>query len=81
MPVFDNHHSRVGTFCTFVETDGTIKNFGIWLDPYLCETWNLPYNTTLPIETNYITHVKDTINIDKTIDELKNYWHEKHHKF
>ena len=80
MPVFDKHQSRVGTFCSFVESDGTFRNFGLWLDPYLCETWNVPYNTTLPIETNYITHVKDTINLDKTIDELKNYWHQ-HHKF
>ena len=80
MPVFDKHHSRVGTFCSFVETDGTIKNFGLWLDPYLCKSWNLPYNTTLPIETNYITYVKDTINIDKAVDELKEYWYH-HHKY
>jgi len=81
MPVFDKHHSRVGTFCTWVESGGTYENYGIFLDPYFCESWNVPYNTTMPIETNYITHVKDTINLDKTIDELKNYWHEKHHKF
>lgn len=81
MPVFDKSYSRVGTFCTWVETDGTIKNIGLWLDPYLCEYWSLPYNTTLPIETNHIMFVKDTITLDKTLDELKEYWHKKHHKF
>jgi hypothetical protein len=81
MPVFDKEHSRIGTFCSFVESDGMFKNFGIWLDPYLCESWNVPYNTMMPIETNYITYVKDTITLDKTINELKDYWHTKHNKF
>jgi sporulation protein YlmC with PRC-barrel domain len=81
MPVFDKYQSRVGTFCSYVESDGTVRNFGIWLDPYLCQLWNVPYNTTVPIEPNSIYHVKDTINLDKTLDELKNYWHEKHHLF
>ena len=78
MPVYDKNQSRIGTFCSFVESDGTMINFGLLLDPYLCEYWNVPYNTTLPIETNYIMYVKDTINLDKTLDELKTYWHDKY---
>ena len=81
MPVFDKNQSRVGTFCSYVESNGIIRHFGLWLDPYLCETWNVSYYTTMPIETNYIMYVKDTINLDKTLDELKNYWHDKQHKF
>ena len=81
MPVFDKFHSRIGTFATYVEKDGTINNLGLLLDPYLCETWHVPANITLPIETNNITYVKDTINLDKTVQELKEYWQYKHHKF
>ncbi|MCX6665096.1 MAG: PRC-barrel domain-containing protein [Euryarchaeota archaeon] len=74
MPVYDKFHSRIGTFCTYVETNGTINNFGLLPDPYLCESLHLPYNTTFPIETNYITLVKDTVTLDKTLHELKDYW-------
>jgi sporulation protein YlmC with PRC-barrel domain len=80
MPVFDRFHSRVGTICTWVERDGTINNFGLLLDPYICETWHLPCNTTFPIETNYITYVKDTVNLNVALHELKEYW-QKHRKF
>jgi hypothetical protein len=74
MPVFDQNHSRVGTFCSFVASDGPSQQYGVLLDPYLCETWNLPYNTLMPVPTNYITDVKDTICLDKTLDELREYW-------
>ena len=77
MPVYDKKQSKVGTFCSYVESDGTIRHFGLLLDPYLCQSWNAPFNTTLPIETSYIMNVKDTINLDKTLDELKTYWHDK----
>ena len=79
-PVYDKNNSRIGTFYPWVESDGTFKNWGVLLDPYLCETWNIPYNTLMPIPTNYITDVKDTITLDKTLDELKKYW-KQHHKF
>lgn len=74
MPVYDKNHSRVGTFCTLVESAGTYKHYGLFLDPYLCNTWNMPYNTLMPIPPNYITEVRDTITLDKTLDELKEYW-------
>jgi sporulation protein YlmC with PRC-barrel domain len=79
-PVYDRNHSRVGTFCAWVETDGTFKNYGMFVDPFLCDIWNIQYNTVMPMPTNYITNVKDTINLDKTLDELKEYW-KQHHKF
>jgi hypothetical protein len=34
----------------------------------------------MPMPTDYITDVKDTINLDKTLDELKEYW-KQHHRF
>ena len=73
-PVYDRDNCRVGTFWGWVETDGTFKYYGVFVDPYLCETWNFPYNTLMPIPFNYITHVKDTVCLDKTLDELKTYW-------
>jgi len=79
MSVYDKYQSRVGTLCSFVEIDGMMTHFGLLLDPYLYEYWNVPYNTILPIETSYIKYVKDTINLDKTLDELKIYWHDKYH--
>lgn len=80
MPVYDKFHSRVGTFCTWVESNGNINNFGILLDPYICETWHMPYNTTLPIETNSINYVKDTINLNMALHELKEYWQYRQNK-
>jgi hypothetical protein len=73
-PVYDRNHSRVGTFYAWTETDGTYKHYGVWLDPYLCQTWNFPFNALFPIPTNYFHYVKDTVVLDKTIDELKGYW-------
>jgi sporulation protein YlmC with PRC-barrel domain len=72
--VYDKNYSRVGTFYAWTETDGTYKHYGLWLDPYLCQTWNFPFNSLFPIPTNYFHYVKDTVVLDKTIDELKGYW-------
>ena len=72
-PVYDKNHSRVGTFYASVES-GPSSNYGVLVDPYLCDTWKVPYHKLMPIPTNYITDVKDTICLDKTLDELKQYW-------
>jgi len=74
MPIYDKNHSRVGTFFAWVESDGTYKNYGVFVDPYVCDTFKVPYNILMPIPTNYITDIKDTICLDKTLDELKEYW-------
>jgi hypothetical protein len=79
MPVYDKNHSRVGTFFASVET-GSTSNYGVLVDPFLCETWKAPPNTLMPIPTSYITHVRDTITLDKTLDELKEYW-KQHYNF
>ncbi len=60
-----------------LETHGfmlKINNFGVLLDPYICETGNLPHNTTYPIEPMHITNAKNTITLDQTLAELKEYW-------
>lgn len=80
MPIYDKNCSRVGTFYTWVESDGTYKNYGVLVDPFICDTYKFPYNTLMPIPTNYISDVKDTICLDKTLDELKEYW-KQHHTF
>jgi hypothetical protein len=73
-PIFDKNYSRVGTFYAWVENDGTMRNYGCFLDPYLCYTWNIPYNMLFPMPINSIFHVRDTITLDKTLNELKEYW-------
>ena len=73
-PVYDKNHSRIGTFFASVESNGLSKKYGVLIDPYLCDTWKMPNNKLMPIPTNYITNVKDTITVDKTLDELKKYW-------
>ena len=77
-PVYDKYHSRVGTFYAWTESDGTYKNYGVLLDPYLCESWNMPFNTLWPIPANYVNCVKDTITLDKSLDELKGFWDQQH---
>ena len=79
-PVYDKHHSRVGTFYAWTESDGTFKNYGCFVDPYLCNIWKMPFNTLMPMPANFIHEVKDIITLDKTLAELKEYWH-KHNQF
>ena len=80
MPIYDKNHSRVGTFYGWVESDGTYKQYGCFVDPYLCDTWNLPHNAIMPLPPNYFYQVTDTITLDKTLDELRDYW-QKEYRF
>jgi len=80
MAVYDKSHSRIGIFYTAVDSNGPYKKYGILLDPYLCDLWKAPYDTLMPIPTKYICVVKDTITLNKTLEELKNYW-KLHYKF
>ncbi len=73
-PMYDRNSSRIGTFYGWFESDGTFKNYGCFLDPYLTYTWNMPNNTLMPIPVNSIYKVTDTIILDKTLNELREYW-------
>ncbi len=73
-PVYDKNYSRVGTFYGWVEANGDYRYYGCFVDPYLCDTWNIPYNTLMPLPPNMIWHVSDTVTLDKTLDELRDYW-------
>ena len=73
-PVYDKNHSRIGTLYTWVESGGTPQSYGCSIDPYLSQTWNIPHNTLMPIPTQYIYQVSDAITLDKTLDELREYW-------
>jgi hypothetical protein len=57
-----------------VEYNGQINTFGVLLDPYICETWQLPHNTTFPVEPMHICNAKNTICLDQALHELKEYW-------
>jgi len=73
-PVYDRDHSRVGTVYTYVENNGICNSYGILIDPYLCDSWHIPYNVLMPIPINYVNSVQDTINLNKTLNELRDYW-------
>ena len=73
-PVYDRNHSRVGTFYAWVESEGAFRSYGCFLDPYLCESWNTSYNTMMPMPTEYIQDVSDTVTLTKTLDELHDFW-------
>lgn len=72
--IYDKNHSRVGTFFAWVENDGTYRNYGCFVDPYLAEKWHVPTNMMMPLPTNYVFKVTDTVTLDRTIDELRDYW-------
>jgi hypothetical protein len=72
--VYDRNHCRVGTFFGWFEQEGTYRQCSLFLDPFLCETWNLPYNTLMPLPAEFMTDVRDTIVLNKTLDELRAYW-------
>jgi hypothetical protein len=74
MPVFDKHNSRVGTLYAWLDTNCNYQTYGCFVDPYLCQKWNLPTNTLMPIPTQYLTQVTDTVTLDKSLDELRQYW-------
>jgi len=80
MPVYDREYCRVGTFYAWVEHDGAYKNYGVFLDPYLSETWHVPPNTLMPLPTENITYVKDTIWLNKTLAEMHSYWQQYYHQ-
>ena len=80
VPIFDKNHSRVGVLSGWVETNGEFKYYGCFVDPYICENWKLPYNTLMPIPTNVMQFTKDTIMLDQTLDEVKQYW-QKYYQF
>ena len=46
----------------------------ILLDLYICDTWQLPHNTTYPIEPWHITATKNTVTLNQALNELKDYW-------
>jgi sporulation protein YlmC with PRC-barrel domain len=73
-PVYDKNHSRVGTFYAWVESDGVFHNYGCFIDPFICDTWNISHNMLMPMPPEYIDEVTDTITLTKTLDELRNHW-------
>ena len=79
-PVYDKNYSRVGTFYGWVETNGDYKYYGCFLDPYLADTWNMAHDTIMPLPPTMIHHVFDTVTLDKTLDELREYWYKNYGK-
>ena len=80
MPVFDKYNSRVGTLYPWIDTQGTFQTtYACFVDPYLCQKWNLPTNTLMPIPTQYLTQITDTVTLDKSLDELRQYWQQYQH--
>jgi hypothetical protein len=77
--IYDKNYSRVGTIHGWVESDGTFKHYGCFVDPFLCDSWKMQYDTLMPVPPDFLYYVKDTITLDKTLDELKEYW-KKFHK-
>jgi len=73
-PIYDKNYSRVGTFYTWVENEGSVRNYGCALDPYLYDTWHISYQTLMPLPPEYIDKISDTITLTKTLEELKDYW-------
>ena len=78
--IYDKNYSRVGTIYGWVESDGTFKHYGCFVDPFLCEYWKMQYDTLMPVPPDFFYYVKDTIILDKTLEELKEYW-KQYHKF
>jgi hypothetical protein len=78
--IYDKNHSRVGVFYGWIETNGEFKHYGCFTDPYISENWKLPYNTMMPLLTNFIYYTKDTITLDKTLGDIKEYW-KKYYQF
>lgn len=72
--VYDKEYSRVGVFFSWVETDNGYQYYGCFIDPYLCDVWKLPHNTLFPLPPDSIHLLKDTITLNRSLDELKKIW-------
>ena len=73
-PLYDKNYSKIGIITTWVESDSTVTNYGCIVDPYLSQAWNIPNNTLMPIPIQYIYQISDIVTLDKTLNELRNYW-------
>ena len=80
-PVYDKEYHRMGTFFSWVEQGGTYKEYGMFLDPYLCVQWHLPNDTLMPVPTDFLGDIKDTIQLNRTIDEMRTYWQQQNFQF
>lgn len=72
--VYDKYGSRVGVFFSWYEDQKNTAYYGCFIDPYLAEQWKYTYNTVLPLKKDYFYSVTDSITLNISVDELKQYW-------
>lgn len=75
-PVYDRNDTKLGTLDICVEESGKCSTFGLRPDPSITTDLDLgmPTMGLLPLEPSHVSNVTDTITLNKTRDELINYW-------
>jgi len=73
-PVCDRNGTKLGVLCTCVEEAGRCSAFGMRPDPSITTELGISTTALLPVEPSYVSNVTDTITLNKTRDELIDYW-------
>ena len=72
--IYDKKGSRIGSFFGWVKTKKNYQYYGCLIDPYLSEKENYGKQQLLPIKPAYLAYCSDSVRLNVTLDELKQYW-------
>lgn len=72
--IYDKKGSRIGTLFGWVKNKKTYQYYGCLIDPYLSEKEKYGAQSVLPIKPDFIDHFSDSVRLNVSLDELKQYW-------
>jgi sporulation protein YlmC with PRC-barrel domain len=77
-PVFDRNYIKLGTIREFTRDPVTksYNTFKVELDPIITEKYVKDVPSIVPVDIYNISWVKDTVILNKSVQELGRFWHE-----
>jgi len=76
-PVCDSENTKIGTIYASVRTTPKmLKLFGLCLEPEISEKYAKGTTNLMPINTEHILRMEETVFLNKTVAEISRYWRE-----
>ncbi len=72
--ICDKDNRRIGILLGWLEDKNGLKQYSCLLDPFICEEFDLPFDTLHPIPIKSLQLIRDTIKLNETLDNLINTW-------
>lgn len=72
--IYDKAGSRIGTMVGWVKSKKAYEYYGCLIDPYLSEKEKYTTQSVFPIKPGFIDHFSDSVRLNVTFDELKQFW-------